>query len=98
MVCSIRELFNRNCASSPRCNSGTITGSTRGYGRDGSDVDFTKLTSRDLKDLYLEKFEDEAKELYTKEEAKTLEDKELYQLQLSRITDNMLEQLTDHDK
>ena len=62
------------------------------------DVDFTKLTSRDLKDLYLEKFEDEAKELYTKEEAKTLEDKELYQLQLSRITDEMLEQLTDHDK
>ena len=62
------------------------------------DVDFTKLTSRDLKDLYLEKFEDEAKELYTKEEAKTLEDKEIYQLQLSRITDEMLEQLTDHDK
>lgn len=62
------------------------------------DVDFTKLTSRDLKDLYLKKFEDEAKELYTKEEAKTLEDKELYQLQLSRITDEMLEQLTDHDK
>ena len=62
------------------------------------DVDFTKLTSRDLKDLYLEKFEDEAKELYTKEEAKTLEDKELYQLQLSRITDEMLAQLTDHDK
>ena len=51
-----------------------------------------------MKDLYLEKFEDEAKELYTKEEAKTLEDKELYQLQLSRITDEMLEQLTDHDK
>ncbi|MBP3908864.1 MAG: penicillin-binding protein 2, partial [Turicibacter sp.] len=62
------------------------------------DVEFTKLTSRDLKDLYLEKFEDEAKELYTKEEAKTLEDKELYQLQLSRITDEMLAQLTDHDK
>ena len=62
------------------------------------DVDFTKLTSRDLKDLYLEKFADEAKEIYGKEEAKTLEDKELYQLQLSRITDEMLEQLTDHDK
>ena len=39
-----------------------------------------------------------AQELYTKEEAKTLEDKELYQLQLSRITDEMLAQLTDHDK
>ena len=61
-------------------------------------VDFSKLTSRDLKDLYLEKFEDEAKELYTKEELKKYGDKKLYQLQLSRITDDMLSKLTDQDK
>ena len=62
------------------------------------EVDFSKLTSRDLKDLYLEKFEDEAKELYTKEELKKYGDKKLYQLQLSRITDDMLSKLTDQDK
>lgn len=62
------------------------------------EVDFNKLTSRDLKDLYLEKFEDEAKELYTKEELKKYGDKKLYQLQLSRITDDMLSKLTDQDK
>ena len=61
-------------------------------------MDFSKLTSRDLKDLYLEKFEDEAKELYTKEELKKYGDKKLYQLQLSRITDDMLSKLTDQDK
>lgn len=62
------------------------------------EVDFSKLTSRDLKDLYLEKFEDEAKELYTKEELKKYGDKKIYQLQLSRITDDMLSKLTDQDK
>ena len=62
------------------------------------EVDFSKLTSRVLKDLYLEKFEDEAKELYTKEELKKYGDKKLYQLQLSRITDDMLSKLTDQDK
>lgn len=62
------------------------------------EVNFSKLTSRDLKDLYLEKFEDEAKELYTKEELKKYGDKKLYQLQLSRITDDMLSKLTDQDK
>ncbi len=62
------------------------------------EVDFSKLTSRDSKDLYLEKFEDEAKELYTKEELKKYGDKKLYQLQLSRITDDMLSKLTDQDK
>ena len=62
------------------------------------EVDFSKLTSRDLKDLYLEKYEDEAKELYTKEELKKYGDKKLYQLQLSRITDDMLSKLTDQDK
>ena len=62
------------------------------------EVDFSKLTSRDLKDLYLEKFEDEAKELYTKEELKKYGDKKLYQLQLSRITDDMLSKLTVQDK
>ena len=62
------------------------------------EVDFSKLTSRELKDLYLEKFEDEAKELYTKEELKKYGDKKLYQLQLSRITDDMLSKLTDQDK
>lgn len=62
------------------------------------EIDFSKLTSRDLKDLYIEVFPDEAKALVTDEESKQLEDNEFYQLQLSRITDEMLNQLTDHDK
>ncbi|MDE5977639.1 MAG: penicillin-binding protein 2, partial [Turicibacter sp.] len=62
------------------------------------EVDFTKLSSRDLKDLYLLTFEEEAKELYTQEELKELDDNELYKLQLSRITDEMLEELSDEDK
>lgn len=62
------------------------------------EVDFSKLTSRDLKDLYLETFAEEAENLYTEEELKEYDDKTLYQLQLSRITDEMLANLTDHDK
>ncbi|MFR9295867.1 MAG: penicillin-binding transpeptidase domain-containing protein, partial [Turicibacter sanguinis] len=62
------------------------------------EVDFSKLTSRDLKDLYLEVFKEEANELVTAKEIKELDDNEIYQLQLSRITDEMLEKLSDHDK
>lgn len=62
------------------------------------EVDFSKLASRDLKDLYLETFAEEAENLYTEEELKEYDDKTLYQLQLSRITDEMLANLTDHDK
>lgn len=62
------------------------------------EVDFSKLTSRDLKDLYLETFAEDAENLYTEEELKEYDDKTLYQLQLSRITDEMLANLTDHDK
>ena len=60
--------------------------------------DISKLTSRDLKDLYLEVFKEEANELVTAKEIKELDDNEIYQLQLSRITDEMLEKLSDHDK
>lgn len=62
------------------------------------DVDFSKLTSRDLKDLYIEVFPEKAKELVTSQEIKELDDNELYKLQLSRITDEMMEQISDHDK
>lgn len=62
------------------------------------EVDFSKLTSRDLKDLYIEVFADEAKELITAKELKELEDNEIYQLQLSRITDEMIANLSDVDK
>ncbi len=62
------------------------------------DVDFSKLTSRDLKDLYIEVFPEKAKELVTSQEIKELDDNELYKLQLSRITDEMIEQISDHDK
>lgn len=62
------------------------------------EVDFSKLTSRDLKDLYIEVFPEEAKELVTNQEMKDLDDTELYKLQLSRITDEMIEQISDHDK
>lgn len=63
------------------------------------DVNFDKLTSRDLKDLYLDTFSEEAKALVTEqEEAELKDDKKYYELQLSRITDEMLAQLSDHDK
>lgn len=62
------------------------------------EVDFSKLTARDLKDLYIEVFSDEAKALISDKEQKELDDSEYYQLQLSRITDEMLEKLSDRDK
>ena len=62
------------------------------------EVDFSKLTSRDLKDLYLEVFKEEANELVTAKEIKELDDNEIYQQKLSRITYDMLEKLSDHDK
>ena len=64
------------------------------------EVEFDKLTSRDLKDLYIEIFPEDAKALLTEQEQKELasDNDAYYQLQLSRITEEHLNQLTDHDK
>lgn len=64
------------------------------------DVEFNKLTSRDLKDLYIEKFPEEAKALLTEREQQELasDNDAYYKLQLSRITDEMINQISDHDK
>ena len=64
------------------------------------EVEFDKLTSRDLKDLYIEIFPEDAKASLTEQEQKELasDNDAYYQLQLSRITEEHLNQLTDHDK
>ncbi|HAX72418.1 MAG TPA: penicillin-binding protein 2 [Firmicutes bacterium] len=67
------------------------------------DMGEVKLTSRDLKDLYIEKFPEEAKALITEEEtalfkAGELTDNDLYKLQLERITEEYTNQLTDLEK
>ncbi len=62
------------------------------------EVDYNFLTSRDLKDIYIEHNPEDAKELVSDEEfqafpAKT-RDADYYALQLSRVTDEMLEQVS----
>ncbi|KEF37347.1 cell elongation-specific peptidoglycan D,D-transpeptidase [Schinkia azotoformans MEV2011] len=48
--------------------------------------DISEKDERDLKDYWLIKFPEKAKEKYTEKEFKELEDNELYKLQLKRIT------------
>lgn len=48
--------------------------------------DISEKDERDLKDYWLVKFPDKAKEKYTDKEFKELKDNELYKLQLKRIT------------
>ena len=63
------------------------------------EVDFSKLGQRDLKDLYLEVFPEEAKALVTAKELKELsDDNKIYKLQLSRITEEMTDQISDYDR
>lgn len=62
------------------------------------EVDFSKLAKRDLKDLYIEVFPEEAKALVTSKELKELSDDEIYKLQLSRITEEMTDQISDYDR
>lgn len=49
-------------------------------------TDISEKDERDLKDYWLIKFPEKAKEKYTEEEFKKLKDNELYKLQLKRIT------------
>lgn len=49
-------------------------------------TDISEKDERDLKDYWLVKFPEKAKEKYTEEEFKELKDNELYKLQLKRIT------------
>ncbi|MGL4336821.1 MAG: peptidoglycan D,D-transpeptidase FtsI family protein, partial [Turicibacter sp.] len=67
------------------------------------EMDFEFLTSRDLKDLFIETYPDEVKELITKKEnsafkAGDLKDKDIYKLQLDRITDEHLAKLSSSEK
>ncbi|WP_277713617.1 penicillin-binding protein 2A [Bacillus atrophaeus] len=65
-------------------------------------VDTEKVTERDKKDYWILTRPKEAKKLITAKERKKVEDKllsddDLYQIQLKRITDKQLNELTDED-
>lgn len=62
------------------------------------EVDTTNLTTRDLKDLYLLLFSDEAQDLLSPEEGHKLSADQYYELQLSRIKEAQLIKLTEEDK
>ena len=62
------------------------------------EVDVNRLTSRDLRDLFIFTFPEEARDLITAEERQTYNDIEIYHLQLDRITEEQLAMLTLHDK
>ena len=58
----------------------------------------TRLTPRDLRDLFIVTFPDDARALISDEERLDLTNEEFYLLQLERIEDTHLEMLTEHDK
>jgi len=62
------------------------------------EMDIEGLTARELKDLFITVYPDEARALMTDDEFKDLEDKDYYQLQLERIEDHHLERLTEKHK
>jgi len=62
------------------------------------EINTQSLTERDLKDLYLLLFPDEANTLINSEEGHGLSSDQYYQLQLSRIHERQLEKLTEQDK
>ncbi|NSL50440.1 peptidoglycan D,D-transpeptidase FtsI family protein [Calidifontibacillus erzurumensis] len=59
--------------------------------------DISEKDERDLKDYWLIKFPEKAKEKYTQEEFEKLEDDELYKLQLKRITEEDLAVFTPQE-
>lgn len=70
---------------------------------DTFEFDYSKLTIRDLKDLYLKLYPDEGSDLITEEEWTAyydgqLNDNDIYTLKLSRITDVLLMKLDDRTK
>jgi len=62
------------------------------------EINTQSLTERDLKDLYLLLFPNEANTLINSEEGHGLSSDQYYQLQLSRIHERQLEKLTEQDK
>jgi len=62
------------------------------------EVDSSNLTSRDLSDLFIIEFPDEAEELMTAEELRELDDEEYYLLKLRRIEDEHREMLSEEQK
>lgn len=61
------------------------------------DIDTSKVTERDMKDYWIITHRAEANELVTKEEISELENIDLYQLQLDRINETQLAELTEED-
>ena len=66
------------------------------------DIDISKLTIRSKKEFYVAKFPNECKKLIKKSEYEKLEQKKLtvddiYELKIDRITDEMLNELSEED-
>ena len=62
------------------------------------EIDSSSLTTRDLSDLFIIEFKEEAKALVTDQERQDLDDQEFYLLQLSRIEDEHRDLLSEEQK